>query len=186
MIFLTKIRDEDKLVSIAIEALSYTEAEAKSLQIKNVVTRSNSGIESISKTGFKEVLLNEESLNNDTLFFKSKIAYAIETGNGKMKTVKVPLLVRAADSVQAFDMLREYTEGYLDSARVFGLEEIDLLDYYDHEKCLELNLQDFRKMVLEGRIRVSFNTDNLRKKEDPDEEEEGEMEEAIDDANPFF
>lgn len=172
MIFLAKFKDQDKTVQVAIEALSYTEAESKGVQIMKVVCMAHAELESITKTSFKEVLDNKIGNNENSVYFKGKIAYSSETGSGKLKTTKIQILVHATDAAQAYESLKDHADGFMDNARVFGFEETDILDYYDQEKISDISVKSFAELVAEHKIKFSF------KVAQPEQDEEDETEEV--------
>jgi hypothetical protein len=141
MIFQIKITTQDAAILIAVEALSYKEAETKAEKIMTVMGNEFSSIETVVKTTFKEFISGIVDKNAESTYYKAKVAYMTVSDNGKEKSVKNQILVHAHDARNAHDTLEEHAEEYLDGARVYGFEETDIHEYYDHEQYLRLDLQ---------------------------------------------
>ena len=156
MIFLSKFKDRDRSVQVAIAAQSYAEAEGRAVKIMQTVCRDGAELESIAKTAVKEVLEPDENPGESMLYYRGKIACLMDSGKGKLKTAKLVILVRASSDREAFELLKAHAEGFLDPARVFGLEETELLDYYDEDKYRDLDSVPLTDLLRENRIRVSY------------------------------
>lgn len=153
MIFTAKIRSGEETHHIAIEAISYTEAETRAHQAANVIAKEMYDVESIVKSTYKELLLAEKG--EQEKWFKGKVAYMAESNSGKLTTKKVILLVRAQDYDSAYESVKDHAEDFLDDARIFGLEETDISDYFDQEKLLENEVMKLAKILEKDSIRIS-------------------------------
>lgn len=153
MIFTAKIRSGEETHHIAIEATSYTEAETRAHQAANVIAKEMYDVESIVKSTYNELVLAEKGEHEKWL--KGKVAYMAESNSGKLTTKKVILLVRAQDYDSAYKAVKDHAEDFLDDARVFGLEETDISDYFDQEVLLEFEVEKLAKNLLKDNIKMS-------------------------------
>lgn len=163
MIFLTKLKDQDKSMQVFVSALSYTEAESYSQQIQKVICRDFSELESITKTSFKEILeMNLLSTDQETnkIHFKAKVGYMVESNSGKMRLQKVPIIVQASDYADAYERLTEYVGEFMADSRILSLEETEVLDYYDRESVLEMEVDKLATNLLKEGMTLTVNDSN--------------------------
>jgi hypothetical protein len=158
MIFLTKITDFDKKYSVLVEAESYTEAELMSQDIMRIIASEAAKLESIIKTQFKEILLldvTEQNKNKDLIHFKAKVLQSTITDSGKLKSIKINLVIQAQDFQEANEILKEFADGFMDDAKPFGLEETEIIDFYDANILTDSKMTLAMKTLKEANIKVS-------------------------------
>ena len=150
MIFSVKIKYNEETAHFAVEADSYTIAEAMAHRAAKIIASEYYEIDSITKTQIKEVLL--DSQKDEIRYFKSKVSYMSVNDSGKVKKTKVTILISDRNISGAFNSSLDFASGFMDSAEVIGIEETDMTDFFDEGLLRDLELTEQVKEMADQMI----------------------------------
>lgn len=112
-----------------VDALNYTEAEAKAYRIGEETVRGEFHVVEIKKTKIIDVFLQD----NEAPFFKAKIEYYVTDNQGREKPVKQEFLVSASNFGDAFESLKSNLVKFLVPYKVVGFNEVNLVEVFEAE-----------------------------------------------------
>ncbi len=113
-----------------VDALSFTEAEARMYEKLGSVIPGEFYINNISKSNITDVFPYEDS----DVWHKCKMTYALEVeGSGKEKKVTNYVLLTAPDAKTAYDRVYESLNNMLVTFRVPEVAESPIVEVFPHE-----------------------------------------------------
>ncbi|WP_194774354.1 DUF4494 domain-containing protein [Pararhodonellum marinum] len=119
-----------------IDAVSFTEAEARIYDMLGSVIRGDFQVTNISKSNIVDVFFYEDV----DIWHKCKITYIVEDADsGKEKKVTQYMLVTAHDVKEAFERIYESLNNMLVTFRVPDVNESPIVEVFPYEKDEELN-----------------------------------------------
>lgn len=119
-----------------VDAVSFTEAEARIYDMLGSVIRGDFQVTNISKSNFVDVFFFEDI----DIWHKCKISYIVaDADSGKEKKVTQFMLVTAHDVREAYDRIHESLSNMLVSFRVPEVTESPIVEVFPYEKEEELN-----------------------------------------------
>lgn len=134
--FETKVRYEKTIESgrtkrvtepYLFDALSFTEAEKRTIEELSPYLSGEFTITAISRAEYSEVHLKEECER----FFKCQIVFiTVDEKTAKEKETKTNFLIQANDLQNAKDRLTEIMKGTLADYRIGMIKETDIVDVY--------------------------------------------------------
>ena len=114
-----------------VDAVSFTEAEARIYDMLGSVIRGDFQVTNISKSNFVDVFFFEDI----DIWHKCKISYIVTDGDsGKEKKVTQFMLVTAHDVKEAYDRIHESLSNMLVSFRVPEVTESPIVEVFPYEK----------------------------------------------------
>lgn len=114
-----------------VDAVSFTEAEARIYDMLGSVIRGDFQVTNISKSNFVDVFFFEDV----DIWHKCKITYIVTDGDsGKEKKVTQFMLVTAHDVKEAYDRIHESLSNMLVSFRVPEVTESPIVEVFPYEK----------------------------------------------------
>lgn len=112
-----------------VDALSFTEAEARTIQEVTPFISGEFTITAIKREMFSETFLNEDG----DRFFKCRIAFiTLDEKSGIERKTKTTMLVQANDLQQAKDRLVDQMKGTMADYTLEKVEETDIIDVYPY------------------------------------------------------
>jgi len=123
---------EQKLVaeSYLLDALSYTEAEAKTIEEVSAYISGEFKLSSLRVTNYSEV----HSFENSDRWFKSKVSLmAYDENSGKEKRTNIYLLIQANDAKEAYDNTITAMKGLMGDFSITAISETNLIDVFLHK-----------------------------------------------------
>lgn len=139
MYFAVKLKSGEETHHLILDAVTYTEAEMMAHQVAEVICSSAFDVPLIVKTPYREII---ESMTmakpEDAKFFKAKIAMKEELASGKIKLVRVAVLVKAEDIDDAFAELAAHCKSFVTDAEVISVETTDITENFDNRSIKEL------------------------------------------------
>jgi hypothetical protein len=119
-----------------VDAVSFTEAEARIYDMLGSVIRGDFQVTNISKSNFVDVFFYEDI----DIWHKCKITYVVaDADSGKEKKVTQFMLVTAHDVKEAYDRIHQSLSNMLISFRVPEVNESPIVEVFPYEKDDELN-----------------------------------------------
>lgn len=110
-----------------VEALSFTEAEARITEEMNHYTDGDFDVVSEKIAPYNEILLSDNS--NDDKWFLSKVAFiTIDEKTAKEKKTSQRLLVQAETSEKAMDYTKEMLSHYMSDYSIDSVQDTPTLD----------------------------------------------------------
>ena len=114
-----------------VDAVSFTEAEARIYDMLGSVIRGDFQVTNISKSNLVDVFFYEDI----DIWHKCKITYLVADGDsGKEKKVTQYMIVTAEDVKQAYDRIQESLSNMLVSFRVPDITESSIIEVFPFEK----------------------------------------------------
>jgi hypothetical protein len=114
-----------------VDAVSFTEAEARIYDMLGSVIRGDFQVTNISKSNFVDVFFFEDI----DIWHKCKISYIVaDADSGKEKKVTQFMLVTAHDVKEAYDRIHESLSNMLVSFRVPEVTESPIIEVFPYEK----------------------------------------------------
>jgi hypothetical protein len=114
-----------------VDAVSFTEAEARIYDMLGSVIRGDFQVTNISKSNFVDVFFFEDI----DIWHKCKISYIVaDADSGKEKKVTQFMLVTAHDVKEAYDRIHESLSNMLVSFRVPEVTESPIVEVFPYEK----------------------------------------------------
>lgn len=122
-----------------IDALSFTEAEARTIEELKPYISGEFMIATIKRAKFNELFFND----NGDRFFKAKVNFVtLDERSGTEKKTPVNMLIQASEIQEAKDILTEGMKGTLADFEVTKIEETKLVDVFpyseDNKKVIKL------------------------------------------------
>ncbi len=112
-----------------VDAVSFTEAEARIYEELGMMIRGEFQVTNISKSNLTDVFFFHES----DLWHKCKVTYVVADGDsGKEKKVTNYMLVQAEDVKQAFERIFESLNNMLVTFRVPDVTESPIIDIFKY------------------------------------------------------
>lgn len=119
-----------------VDAVSFTEAEARIYDMLGSVIRGDFQVTNISKSNLVDVFFYEDI----DIWHKCKITYIVADGDsGKEKKVTQFMIVTAHDVKEAYERIFESLNNMLVSFRVTEVTESPIIEVFPYEKDEELN-----------------------------------------------
>jgi hypothetical protein len=119
-----------------VDAVSFTEAEARIYDMLGSTIRGDFQVTNISKSNFVDVFHYEDI----DVWHKCKITYVIaDADSGKEKKVTQYMLVTAHDVKEAYERIHESLNNMLVTFRVPDVTESAIVEVFPYEKDEELN-----------------------------------------------
>lgn len=119
-----------------VDAVSFTEAEARIYDMLGSTIRGDFQVTNISKSNFVDVFYYEDI----DIWHKCKITYVIaDADSGKEKKVTQYMLVTAHDAKEAYERIHESLNNMLVTFRVPDVTESPIVEVFPYEKDEELN-----------------------------------------------
>jgi hypothetical protein len=119
-----------------VDAVSFTEAEARIYDMLGSTIRGDFQVTNISKSNFVDVFHYEDI----DVWHKCKITYVIaDADSGKEKKVTQYMLVTAHDVKEAYERIYESLNNMLVTFRVPDVTESPIVEVFPYEKDEELN-----------------------------------------------
>ena len=123
---------EQKLVteSYLLDALSYTEAEAKTIEEVSAYISGEFKLSSLRVTNYAEV----HSFENSDRWFKSKVSLMVyDEENGREKKQNIYLLIQANDTRDAYDNTVIAMKGTMGDYKISALTETNIMEVFLHK-----------------------------------------------------
>ena len=119
-----------------VDAVSFTEAEARIYDMLGSTIRGDFQVTNISKSNFVDVFHYEDI----DIWHKCKITYVIaDADSGKEKKVTQYMLVTAHNVKEAYERIHESLNNMLVTFRVPDVTESPIVEVFPYEKDEELN-----------------------------------------------
>ena len=152
-----------------LDAVSYTEAEARITEEMTAYTSEDFRIMNIKVANFSEV----HPFENSDRWFKSKVSLvAMDEESGKEKKTNIYLLVQANDIKEAFENTTTAMEETMGDYSIPSITESPILDVFPYFTGEEEQLEKFNVLdSVENEVETG-------EKEEEEEEEEKEEEET--------
>jgi hypothetical protein len=120
-----------------IDAMSFTEAEARAHEEIRGFVKGEFEIAGLSKSNVTEVF----EYSKDELWFKAKVTYQVEDADsGRQKKYNLYMMVSANDLKEAYERLSDNLAGMLNSPKVVQLQETQILEIFWHQAAEEPQL----------------------------------------------
>jgi hypothetical protein len=114
-----------------VDALSFTEAEARIYDMLGSTIRGDFQVTNISKSNFVDVF----AFDDIDIWHKCKITYVVaDADSGKEKKVTQYMLVTAHDVKEAYDRIHESLSNLLVTFRVPDITESPIVEVFPYEK----------------------------------------------------
>ena len=123
---------EQKIVTEAylLEALSYTEAEAKTIEEVSAYISGEFKLSSLRVTNYSEI----HSFENADRWFKSKVSLlSYDEESGKEKRTNIYLLIQANDAKEAYDNTITAMRNTMGDFSITAISETNLMDVFLHK-----------------------------------------------------
>ncbi|MFD2037668.1 DUF4494 domain-containing protein [Belliella marina] len=183
--FLCKVKyakenEEGLLKSVSeqylVDAVSFTEAEARIYDMLGSVIRGDFQVTNISKSNIVDVFFYDDI----DIWHKCKITYIVtDADSGKEKKVTQFMLVTAHDVKEAFERIFESLDNMLVTFRVPEVTESPIVEIFPYEKDDEellpppaANLKPLSEVKADQERREEVRASNKPKEEEPETEEE--------------
>ncbi len=111
-----------------VDAMSFTEAEARIYEELGSVIRGEFVVSGISKSKIIDVFHYDDS----DVWYKCKITYSVEEESGKEKKIKHYMLVSASDVKQAYERIYESLDNMLVTFSVPEVVETPILEIFPY------------------------------------------------------
>lgn len=112
------------------EALSFTEAEARTIKELKPYMSFNFSIPQIVKTNISELMLSNES--DADRYYKVKVAFiSLDEKSGIVKKTTT-MLVQAKGFKNAYDRFIDAMKGYISDYEITSIAETKILDYFPY------------------------------------------------------
>lgn len=113
------------------EALSFTEAEARTIKELKPYMSFNFSIPQIVKPNISELMLSNES--DADRYYKVKVAFiSLDEKSGIEKKTTSAMLVQAKDFKNAYDRFIDAMKGYISDYEITSIAETKILDYFPY------------------------------------------------------
>lgn len=131
-----KTQDDGMLKAVTetytVEALSFTEAEAKIIKEMEPYVSGEYMVKAICRAPYHEVFFSEKE--EDDRWYKAKLAFiTIDEATGKEKKSKVTYLLQAATLAKARTYIEESMNGTTLDYEVVSISETPIMDVFTHE-----------------------------------------------------
>jgi hypothetical protein len=114
-----------------IDAMSFTEAEAKAHEEIAGFVKGEFEISGLSKSNITEVF----EYSKDEVWFKAKVTHLIEDADSsKTKKYNLYMLVSAHDLREAYDRLTDNMAGMMNSPSIVQLQETGIREVFWHQE----------------------------------------------------
>lgn len=158
-----------------VDAVSFTEAEARIYDMLGSTIRGDFQVTNISKSNFVDVFPYDDI----DIWHKCKITYVVaDADSGKEKKVTQYMLVTAHDVKEAYDRIHESLSNMLVTFRVPDITESPIVEVFPYEHDDEellppppANLKPLSEVKAEQERRDAIRQENLASKSDSPEEE---------------
>lgn len=111
-----------------VDAMSFTEAEARIYEELGSIIRGEFVVSGISKSKIIDVFHYDDS----DVWYKCKITYSVEEESGKEKKIKHYMLVSASDVKQAYERIYESLDNMLVTFSVPEVVETPILEIFPY------------------------------------------------------
>jgi hypothetical protein len=119
--------------SYLVDALSFTEAEARIIKEMTPFVSGEFSVSAVSKSNVYEVFFAEDDLS-DSYWFKCKLAFVtVDERTGAEKKQFTHILVQAADLRDAVKRLDVGMKGPMDDYLIASVVETPIMDVYRYE-----------------------------------------------------
>lgn len=116
---------------IALDALSFTEAEAAAIEEMTPFVSGEMEVKAISIAPYKEVFFTDSETADK--WYKVKVEFiTIDEKTAKEKRSAVTYLVQGSSSENAFDNTNEMFRSSMSDYEIKGVTETKILDVYEH------------------------------------------------------
>lgn len=113
------------------EALSFTEAEARTIKELKPYMSFNFSIPQIVKPNISELMLSNES--DADRYYKVKVAFiSLDEKSRIEKKTTSAMLVQAKDFKNAYDRFIDAMKGYISDYEITSIAETKILDYFPY------------------------------------------------------
>lgn len=135
-----------------VDAMSFTEAEARIYEELGSVIRGEFVVSGISKSKIIDVFHYDDS----DVWYKCKITYSVEEESGKEKKIKHYMLVSASDVKQAYERIYESLDNMLVTFSVPEVVETPILEIFPYiseeekEQKIPANLRPLAEVEAEA------------------------------------
>ena len=125
--------------SYLVDALSFTEAEARITQEMTPFVSGEFSVSAVSKSNFSEVFFAEDDLS-DSYWFKCKLAFVtVDERTGAEKKQFTHILVQASDLRDAVKRLDDGMKGSMVDYLIASVVETPIMDVYRYEATPDEN-----------------------------------------------
>ena len=111
-----------------VDAMSFTEAEARIYEELGSVIRGEFVVSGISKSRIEDIVHYEDS----DVWYKCKISYSVSEESGKEKKITNYMLVTASDVKQAYDRIYESLNNMLVTFTVPEIVETTIVEIFPY------------------------------------------------------
>lgn len=116
-----------------IDALSFTEAETRTIEELTPYMSGNFSIPQIVKPNISELMLSNES--DADRYYKVKVAFiSLDEKSGIEKKTTSAMLVQAKDFKNAYDRFIDYMKGSITDYEINSISETKILDYFPYNE----------------------------------------------------
>lgn len=118
--------------SYAVDAMSFTEAEARIVDEMSAYTSGELFIKSIARAPYSEVYFSDK--DSDDKYYRAKVAFlSVDENTDKEKRTIFVYLVQAASLDKAREYVKEAVNGSIADSEVVSISETTLLDVFEHK-----------------------------------------------------
>lgn len=115
--------------SYLLDALSFTEAEARAIEELKPYISGEFTIAAVGRKKISELFFND----NGDRFFMAKVAFTtLDEKSGSEKITKVQMLAQASDIDEALEVVKKGMEGTMADYRITGLSETMIMDVFPY------------------------------------------------------
>ena len=115
--------------SYLLDALSFTEAEARAIEELKPYISGEFTIAAVGRKKISELFFND----NGDRFFMAKVAFiTLDEKSGSEKTTKVQMMSQASDIDEALAVVKKGMEGTLADYKIIGLNETAIMDVFPY------------------------------------------------------
>lgn len=116
-----------------IDALSFTEAEARTIEELTPYMSGKFSIPQIVKPNISELMLSNES--DADRYYKVKVAFiSLDEKSGIEKKTTSAMLVQAKDFKNAYDRFIDYMKSSITDYEINSISETKILDYFPYNE----------------------------------------------------
>lgn len=122
---------EKKVTEVfVVDALSFTEAEAKITEELSAYTSGETFIKAITRAPYSEVLFSDDS--KDDRWYRARLAFiTLDERTGKEKKTLITYLFQAANIDKAHSYIKEFMSSSMSDYDVHSISETQILDIFE-------------------------------------------------------
>lgn len=164
-----------------VDAVNYTEAEARIYEELGSIIRGEFSVNSITKANIADIFHFEDS----DQWYKCKAIYYVEDDNGNEKKITNYMLVTANDVKDAFERLHDSLKGVLVTFKITDVGEspiVEIFPYFAEEDKFQDNGEKAKAQEIAASNSQFYAVDDDEEEEEIEEEEVVENEDLEEDV----